>query len=925
MIGITSYLLISYWFDRALANNAAGQAIIVNRVGDTFFTLFLAILICFWGTGTLDISNINYTFAYENQALGIEVGDKKTILIYAGVLIVLAASGKSAQFLLHTWLPAAMEGPTPVSSLLHAATLVLGGIYLLLSTKGILEASYIALIFASILGTITALFAATTALVQNDIKRIIAYSTCVRQCIYLDHVKCQFDMQCSYLHPTSKLGKRKSLLLKIASLQKGRWIIKPIVLFISQVEVSMTKAILLEPYLPRLSSVGGYLVGNRISELNIFICMWNLLWTNIIEDKIFIHNVESRGSKETSRSKYGTLGLPKVVNNYGSREIIVSRNLLNGYKYSKNLLYQTRVSEYQMSTLTGTSDEVTIVKSDASSKLLKLNKLSLGNKSVIIDNIYKLMYNKDMFLLAYDNLKSRPGNMTLGITPETLDGMSMSVLDEIILSIKDQSFKFKPGRRIQIPKNSEKTRPLTIASPRDKLVQEVMRLILESIFESTFQDSSHGFRPNRSCHTALRKVFTQFGVASWYIEGDISKCFDSIDHDILINIIKSKIKDEKFIRLIRKALNAGYLEFTHEIPQGSIISPILCNIYLNKLDVFIAQYKSKYDKGNIVRVNPQWLSIYNKLTRAKSSYEKLQYRKLLIKVPSKNAMDPNFKRLIYVRYADDWIIGIRGSKEECRQIILDIKEFLITELKLELNLEKTLITNANCDKALFLGTLIRRSRVTKYHKSRTGHLARNSREIRLEAPFPKIKTKLSVAGFLKLDKSWPKFLWLHNRKDQIILLYNAVYREYLNYYSFVHNKGKISSYIHFILKSSCAKLLASKFSLKSQKAVFKKFGSNFKGSDKISFVSPQYLVTPWDFKINKNIKALYYKRSRASREYLSCSVCDSKYRVEMHHIRALKDLNPKLNTLDALLVKRNRKLIPLCRFCHMKHHKITGQ
>lgn len=166
------------------------------------------------------------------------------------------------------------------------------------------------------------------------------------------------------------------------------------------------------------------------------------------------------------------------------------------------------------------------------------------------NDIYTLMFNMEMYEAAYKKLKSNPGNMTPGIDQVTLDGISTEVFKKIILSMKDESFQFKPGRRVNIPKANGKTRPLTVAPPRDKIVQEVMRMILEVIFEPTFSENSHGFRPNKSCHTALRQVKTQFGGASFFIEGDISKCFYSFDHQLLIDLIRERISDERFIRLL---------------------------------------------------------------------------------------------------------------------------------------------------------------------------------------------------------------------------------------------------------------------------------------------------------------------------------------------------------------------------------------
>jgi group II intron reverse transcriptase/maturase len=275
------------------------------------------------------------------------------------------------------------------------------------------------------------------------------------------------------------------------------------------------------------------------------------------------------------------------------------------------------------------------------------------------DKLYKLLYDRKLYQIAYDKLKSKPGNMTPGITPTTLDGISLEVIDKIIEEMKLGTFQFQPGRRVNIPKANGKTRPLTIAPPRDKLVQECIRMILESIYESSFSEYSHGFRPNKGCHSALKMMNQKFRVTSWFIEGDISNCFPSIDHDILIQILEERIKDKRLIDLIRKALKAGYFEFKElsisvvGTPQGSIISPILANIYLDKLDKFVETLKSEFDKGSKASVNPEWKRLENAMWRAKTIEDKRRIRKELIAIKSKLAIDPNFKRLSYVRYADD--------------------------------------------------------------------------------------------------------------------------------------------------------------------------------------------------------------------------------------------------------------------------------
>jgi group II intron reverse transcriptase/maturase len=328
-----------------------------------------------------------------------------------------------------------------------------------------------------------------------------------------------------------------------------------------------------------------------------------------------------------------------------------------------------------------------------------------------------------------------------------------------------------------------KMRPLTVAPPRDKIVQEVLRMILEAVFEPTFSDNSHGFRPSRSCHTALRQVKTQFGVASFYLEGDISKCFDSFDHHILMNIIERKIKDRRFTALLWKSLRAGYFEF-HEVqssivgtPQGSVISPLLANIYLHALDVFMEKRMGEYTRGKVARVNPEYKHLeyqQYKALRNGETKEAIRLLKLKQLLPSRTHADPNFRRMYYVRYADDWIVAIRGPRTDVVQLLNEVKDFLKQDLGLDLSLEKTKITDPTVEPALFLGTEIATSPLPipslkvvysadrRWGKQHAQHnlWSRVPSQLRMTAPLRRVYSELSSAGFMDLDKGKgvPRFL-----------------------------------------------------------------------------------------------------------------------------------------------------------------------
>ena len=338
-------------------------------------------------------------------------------------------------------------------------------------------------------------------------------------------------------------------------------------------------------------------------------------------------------------------------------------------------------------------------------------------------DLYRLMYQEDWYILAYERLKSKPGNMTAGSDGETLDGFSLKQIQRIIQEMRTEQFQFKPVRTVYIPKPNGKMRKLGIPSIRDKVVHKVMHMILEAIYDSPygayFLPTSHGFRPNRSCHTALREYRTQWSATNWLIEGDIHACFDELAHEVLVHLLRKKITDERFLNLIWKLLQAGYMD-VHGArkdsligsPQGGIVSPILANVYLHELDEFVEQLRHRLEQGKKKRGNP----VYFRLARKKRRLEKQgltktkRFRELVKHIrthPTVLVNDPNFVRVRYLRYADDWMIGVCGSKRLAESIKEEVKRFLRDTLKLQLSEEKTRITNAKSEEAAFLGTTLK--------------------------------------------------------------------------------------------------------------------------------------------------------------------------------------------------------------------------
>src|SRR6266446_7657603 len=336
-----------------------------------------------------------------------------------------------------------------------------------------------------------------------------------------------------------------------------------------------------------------------------------------------------------------------------------------------------------------------------------------GRRGLPLTQLYRQMFNKDLYLLAYGNIYSNQGAMTPGTGGETADGMSEEKIGEIIERMRHERYRFSPARRTYIPKKNGTLRPLGIPAWSDKLVGEVVRLLLEAYYEPGFSDRSHGFRKGRGCHTALREIRETWSGTTWFIEGDIRDCFGSLDQEILVGILAEKIHDERFLRLIRHMLKAGYLEdweyreTLSGCPQGGVVSPILSNIYLHKLDEFVEQELiPQYARGTSRKDNPEYKRMQRQLAAARRHGDRAAARDLgkqLRRLPSKDPMDPGYRRLRYLRYADDVLLGFTGPKAEAEQIKARLAEFLRETLGLELSQPKTLITHARSQPARFLG------------------------------------------------------------------------------------------------------------------------------------------------------------------------------------------------------------------------------
>lgn len=572
------------------------------------------------------------------------------------------------------------------------------------------------------------------------------------------------------------------------------------------------------------------------------------------------------------------------------------------------------------------------------------------------ERLYRILFSEQMFYVAYQRIYAKPGNMTPGTDGKTEDEMSIERINKLIKSIKDETYSPKSAKRIYIPKKNGKMRPLGIPSFEDKLVQEVVRMILEAIYEGHFEWTSHGFRPNRSCHTALKSLQNNFNGTKWFIEGDIKGFFDNIDHSVLVEIMKERIMDDRFLRLIRKFLSAGYMEEWHfnntysGTPQGGIISPILANIYLDKFDKYIEEYAHNVNKGkarsrnkDICKLNGRVHYLKRRIHEVEDANVKTRMveelhekQKLILTMPSGNDMDENFRRIKYVRYADDFLIGVIGTKSECERIKADITEFMQEKLKLEMSQEKTLITNAQ-DHVKFLGyeVFVRKDYATK--KNSVGIVRRNyNGNVILHVSKEIIKQKLLSLEAMKVVNKNSKEVWesksrtymIDNAEHEIVARFNTEIRGFYNYYSIANNASALGRSFGCIMRFSMYKTLAQKLNLSVREVTNKYRKDNLfavpfidkKGETKYRVFYNEGFARKTDCELAKcdNLPYLFKTPSLSLTERLTaktCELCGKYGEVVMHHVRTLKGLKGKYEWEDKML-RMHRKTLVVCMECN---------
>jgi len=567
-----------------------------------------------------------------------------------------------------------------------------------------------------------------------------------------------------------------------------------------------------------------------------------------------------------------------------------------------------------------------------------------GKEGKLLEGVYRQLFNPELYYRAYGRLYSNEGAMTRGTTEETVDGMSTDKIQGIIDLLRNERYRWTPVRRVMIPKANGKTRPLGIPCWSDKLLQEVMRSLMDAYYEPQFSPNSHGFRPERGCHTALGDVFFAWHGTKWFIEGDIKGCFDNIDHTILMSIIREKIHDGRFTTLVEGLLRAGYLEewkyrpTLSGTPQGGIISPLLANIYMDRLDKFVEETViPKYTCKTKRRISKEAKSILNKIFRTKDKDKDNipNLRRKLRKTQFTDPFDPRYRRLRYIRYADDFLLGFAGPKDEAEEIKEQLKTFLRDHLKLELSPDKTLITHALTEKAKFLGYDISADG-PMYHGKGHGRIT-------LRIPIKKLNDK--IARYTKDGKPIHRFELLNESDHAIIEKYGSEYRGIVQYYAYARNRFWLER-LHWYMESSLLKTLAAKhkstvtkmarrfagkaitekgvvkcLSIKTERPgrepLYAQFGGISLSSESFKDVVIEDILTDRD---------RFVPRKELLTRLLmdTCELCGSRDRIVVHHVRHLADLKVKgqrekpqwVKTMAAL----RRKTLIVCTPCHNDIH-----
>jgi group II intron reverse transcriptase/maturase len=588
--------------------------------------------------------------------------------------------------------------------------------------------------------------------------------------------------------------------------------------------------------------------------------------------------------------------------------------------------------------------------------LLAILRTMAQKPEVQFDKLFQKLYNIELWLLAYQSIAPKPGNMTAGVDGKTIDGAGLKLITDLIADLKASRYTPHPVRRTYIPKANGKLRPLGIPSFQEKLLQTVVKLILEAIYEPTFSPMSHGFRPQRSCHTALEQIRQEMYGVRWWVEGDIKGFFDHVSHDTLISILSKRITDKRFLHLIGQFLKAGYVEDWryHQtysgVPQGGNLSPVLANIYLNELDQIMVKKIAEFSKGADRKKTHEYQRISAKVARAKKKARKTgdwtrykALRKDMLKTQAKDPQDPDYRRLHFVRYADDWLAGVIGSKADAEELKRWIETYLREELQLELSAEKTLITNSK-QRVRFLGYDIKRWEGERIYRFRTkaGQVITKrtgTYQLRLLMPRDKTMAFAKEYGDTSNWKGKHRNSLLRLSELEILLTYNAEVRGFLGYYALADNLRDAADKVLWLTTASFLRTLAGK----RQSSVKKVAQSLKRGPRRYALTlkeegkpEKEYELLSSTRQLKQGLRAsqqvdlkpntwMYKNRTELGKRLLAhtCEWCQTRQgQIEVHHVRKLGNLTGK-KAWERQMMQRQRKTMVLCAECHDELHAGT--
>ena len=570
-----------------------------------------------------------------------------------------------------------------------------------------------------------------------------------------------------------------------------------------------------------------------------------------------------------------------------------------------------------------------------------------GKGGLYLEDVYRQLYNPALYLAAYARLYRNEGAMTRGSTSETVDGMSQGKIETIIDALRQERYRWTPVKRVYIPKANGKMRPLGLPTWPDKLLQEVIRSILNAYHEPQFSRRSHGFRPGRGCHTALAEVFYSWKSVKWFIEGDIKGCFDNIGHETLLSILREKIYDGRFIELVRRLLKAGYLEdwnyrSTYSgTPQGGVISPILANVYLDQLDRFVEGVLiPRYTRGSRRGTDPSWRRLSALMYQLKKDGRMGEWKELRKRrrtLPCSDPADPDFRRLYYVRYADDFLLGFSGPRAEAEEIKAQIRQHLQQRLRLEMSDEKTLITHARTETARFLG----------YEIAVLDSESRRSVNGQIELRVPADVVAKVCKRYERKGRPVHRRAMADNSDFDIVAAYGMEFRGVVQYYRLARNIRDLARVL-WVMRTSLLLTLANKF-----RSSLRKMWRKYKGTvltpdgaeirclrvviSRDEQGKPPLVATFGGISLRRDMKtplvderrpglATSTTRTELIQRLLAdrCEICDSTDNVEVHHVRKLKDLTRPGRRAKPywmqLMAARRRKTLVVCRRCHDAIH-----